>query len=152
MSDAPIEEQQHTSAGRTIRLDVDPHAVAPVDPIVLGTAGPVIQAGTPPDFVTSPMRADGLTPTSGVMFTLKSPANGIPGQPAAEAIDPAGFLVTVWVRDSVTRNWAATSQIQVPYDEWVSSFDFNGGDLYFQLGGVDNTGVGAIIDIIVVEL
>jgi hypothetical protein len=149
MSTQPI-EHQHTSAGRVIRLNMGLHEFAPVDPIVATTGGPVVSASpTEPDIVTSPLRADGLVPTSGVMFLFKELV-GAGSDGSAEPNDPSGFLVTVWVRNPVNSQWGNTDPLRVPFNQWIRTFDFNGGDIYFQITDFDDA--DNFLDVHVVEL
>jgi hypothetical protein len=146
----PPLEHGHTSAGRILRFNMSDHQLPPVNPVVASTAGPVISAlPTRPDIVTSPLRADGQTPTTGLMFMLTALV-GAGSESSAEPTDPDGFIVTVWVRNPVNAQWGDTQAIQVPFGEWVRTFDFNGGDLYFQFAGFDDA--SNFLDLHLVEL
>lgn len=134
MSDTAKTEQQATSAGRAVRIQTATHAAAPTD-----GAG-----GTSPDIVTSPVTPGGL-PMTGLMLLLKAPTFG-----AAATSVAAGFQVVIWIRNPITYQWGATAQFQTPVDTWFSTFDFDGGELYFQIVAASVTGAGGI-DISVVE-
>jgi hypothetical protein len=153
-------EQQRASAGRVFKVLTATHANPPTDPTWVPAVGLTPASTTPattPDVTTSPLRADGSAPCSGLMFMLKNPSIGVFYGALPEA--PEGFIVTVYVRNPVTDQWGSTGEIQIPYDEWWRTFDFNGGDLYFQIGGVAVPPVGAVginrpsaVDVHLVEL
>jgi hypothetical protein len=109
-------DQQRTSAGRVTRIQSAFHHDPPA-------------ADTEPDVVTSPVRADGLLPTTGIMVCLKLPTLA----PAAAPATTDGFDVTIWIRNPATLQWGDTVTFQTPGDQWLRTFDFNGGDLYFQI-------------------
>jgi hypothetical protein len=149
-------EQQRSSAGRVERIPVSDGLYrqllgGPADPPSHNAAP---SSTTDPDIVTSPLRADGLAPCTGLMFMI-----GV-GDTPFTPVNPAGFVVTVWIRNPITRTWGDSTPIQVPVNRWVKTFDFNGGDLYFQFAPADFTprvGLGAAgvsyqVDVHLVEL
>jgi hypothetical protein len=142
----PASEQQHISAGRAIRLKIDEHQSSPDEPL----AGDLTQ----PDLTTSPLRADGQAPAMGFMFMFKQPqetAAPVNFTPAVATVPATGFTVNVWVRNPTTGRWGSSAQFSVPYDAWFSTFDTNGGDLYWQIAFA-SVASGNYIDVEVVEL
>jgi len=154
-------DQQHSSAGRAIGIRVSgntapaptlDHAKPPTDLSVSSDGG---AGATEPDIVTSPLRADGQAPCTGFMLMLKSVGGLVLGFPALVPATAAGFTMTIWVRNPVTRQWGKTASFSILYDTWMRSFDFNGGDLYFQVDVASTTlaaNAFGFMDIHVVEL
>lgn len=128
-------DQQRTSAARCAHVVVGdlpngdlyhPHTLAPTKDTI-------------PDLVTSPLRADGLAPCSGLMICLTYAAD-VSAAPPVPADPVVGFTVTVWIRDPVVRTWGRTAAFTTPGGEWFSTRDFNGGDLFFQITGAAGQG------------
>jgi hypothetical protein len=156
----PSVEQQRSSAGRTERIhilenDAVPQASQHLNPPV-NPPGTGLAPMTDPDMATSPMRADGLAPTTGLAIAIHKPLAAVHGTTGLEPTTAAGFTLTVWVRDPVTRWWAKTTPFSIPYGQWFRTFDLNGGDLYFQFDvstfAAAGPGMTGAIDVTVVEL
>jgi hypothetical protein len=110
---------------------------------------------TDPDVVTSPLRADGQAPATGLSFMFTS--DGVSDDTAGLEATTAGFTVTVWIRNPITGHWGKTAPISLRLNEWAVTFDTNGGDLYFQFDPLsflngDLGGMHAYLDVHVVEL
>lgn len=115
-------DEEITSAARLVRVQTATHLVAPVD----GT--------TVPDVVTSPVNVAGA-PTSGLQLMIKAPTFG-----TAATFTGAGFTVTVYVRNPVTKQWGSTAAFTMAFGEWWATGDFEGGELFFLLGAVNVAG------------
>lgn len=122
------------SRAKTFRIHTSNHAAAPVDGAIGATPAP-----TEPDIVTGLHLPGTRIETRGVMFMFKAPTDAT----VAVAI-AAGFTVTPWVRDPGTREWADSASVSVPFNRWIVSNDFNGGELFFQIAAASVVTPGAI--------
>ena len=89
--------------------------------------------GSVPDFTLSPVAVSGM-PTTGMLLMLKLPTG------SAAAPDAGGYDVKLWMRDPVSYLWAAADTVAIGYGELFTTFDFDAGDIYFQVGAVDVDG------------
>ena len=108
-------------------------------PIKLGTAATANAptANTEPHVRMSPKAPVGLE-TTGFFFGLVQPAVG-GATPIA-----AGFTITVWVRNPVTKHWFAFQSQSVGYNQAWVTFDVDAAELYFQIAAASVSGAGNV--------
>jgi hypothetical protein len=126
-----VHDRSNASGARMVYLRIEDHASPPY-PDGTSTTLPDLAQSTEPDVVTSPLRADGLGPCTGIMWMLQPPPTGYT---AAQPVDPAGFAVTVYLQDPVSRRWGRAGQVTAAYGVWYRTFDCNGGPLYWLIEG-----------------
>lgn len=162
--DAPMDEDRllhHTTEGQEDPQDNSPDEEDPIDYgatinkpgssvpkpkfAIIGTAqhasspadGPV-GTGTDPDIVTDiyieSSQPDQRIPVGQFMYMLKAPNVG------AAVAAAGGFTVTIWMRNRERRQWGQTTSFSAAYATWVVTGDFNGGELFFQIGNVATPG------------
>lgn len=129
-------DPEQLSAGHVVRITTAAHAAAPTDG----------SAGTAPDYVSSALTPDGQ-PVASVAVLLKSPT--APAAVTAATALAGGFTVTVWMRNPITRQWGATASFSAAYDQWFTTGDFRGGELFFQIANVN---VAGSLDVNVLEM
>jgi hypothetical protein len=97
--------------------------------------------GTPPTFELGPTNPGGAL-TTGMWFMLKrsgyQPDLRFDETPA-EPVSP-GFLVTIWIRDPVTRRWGACETFTADYDQIWVTWDLSPAQIYVQIANILNPG------------
>lgn len=94
---------------------------------------PPSQANTDPDFTMSPF-APSEMPTTGLLLMLQSPSVG-----NATAL-AGGFSITPWIRDPVSKYWGSGATFSAAYGQLFTTFDFDAGELWFQIENVNPAG------------
>jgi hypothetical protein len=117
-----------TGPGKKVLLATATHAAAPTD----GNGSGV--GGTSPDVITDVYVFPGGPFTSSIAVMVRAPASG------AAVANTGGFSITVWVRDPGTNYWGTTAAFSAADKDVMGTGDFNGGELYFQVGNVATPG------------
>ncbi len=129
-------QQAELVAARIIRIDTTTQGAPPED-----------VPSTDPTVTMSPVTPTGL-PTTGFMVFLKAPSLGAAVPPASGA-----FPVTPWIRNPVTKVWAAGLTVSIGYDQAFCTGDVDAAEIYFQVSAdAEDGGVNGEIDIHFAEL
>lgn len=133
-------------ASVALRTNIDGITIAP-------TQGSGVFSGSAPHLTMSPVTSTGLQ-TMGAQFAIHLPLGGV----KTAAIPVAtGFVVTVWVRNSINYTWKKMAPVTFAVggvadnDVMFITEDLDASELYFQVAAA-SVAVDGFIDFVVVEI